>query len=96
MANDNENETPVNAQLIMDRSSPLGNSCGPDDRRRLHVKISNASDETEAVPIKPSPETKAQNDFILSLFQAILCEMKITNLHLSEISGICNDSIELD
>lgn len=39
------NETGVLAQLIMDRSYPIGNSKGDDERGRLHTKISNKADE---------------------------------------------------
>lgn len=42
-------EKPVVASLIMDRSYPVGNSKGDDNRGRLHVKVSNKT--TEAIPV---------------------------------------------
>ena len=41
--------TPVMSALHMDRSKPLGNSEGLDDRGRLHVKIGNM--DTEPIPV---------------------------------------------
>lgn len=40
---------PVLAGLVMDRSKPIGNSEGADDRGRIHTKISNK--DTEPIPI---------------------------------------------
>lgn len=42
---------PVVAATVMDRSKPLGNSEGDDDRGRLHVKISNKSSEPVSVVV---------------------------------------------
>lgn len=43
------NDIPGNSSLTIDRSSPVGNSAGNDDRGRMHVKIANK--ETEPLPI---------------------------------------------
>lgn len=43
------NDTPGNSQMTIDRSSPVGNSPGADDRGRLHVKLANTV--LEPVPI---------------------------------------------
>lgn len=44
-----QDEKPVGASLIMDRSYPVGNSKGDDGRGRFHVKIANKT--TEPVPV---------------------------------------------
>lgn len=46
------NDTPGNSSLTLDRSSPVGNSAGADDRGRLHTKVANKS--TEPIPITTS------------------------------------------
>ena len=42
-------EIPANAALLVDRAEPVGSSLGSDNRRRLHVRVSNTS--AEALPV---------------------------------------------
>lgn len=53
---------PVTAGLIMDRSKPIGNSEGSDDRGRLHVKVSNK--DTEPIPVTISDSEPGEPFFL--------------------------------
>ena len=57
------NDTPVNAALTIDRSSPVGNSPGLDGRGRLHTKISNTASEPVFVTPIDSLLTSGTNIF---------------------------------
>jgi hypothetical protein len=54
-----DSETPSTSALSMDRGISLGNSLGPDSRRRLHVKVSNST--SEAIPVFLTNESVPAN-----------------------------------